>query len=85
MVLVIDLDDLEVRCADGQKWLHDWYDGGGAPTPETVAALVRVVRAAMELCGVDADGTQYAAADEHGDLIREHLIPALKPFRPGDS
>lgn len=76
---MIDLDALEVACADGEKWLHDWYDGGSAPDPPTVAALVRAVRAAQVVAD-PRNAVAVFAAGYMGELQR-----ALKPFESGDS
>ena len=74
---MIDLDEIEKSAVEGQTFIYDWYDGGGAPEPDEALALVRVVRAALRL-RFDDDVLAYTSSyhEAYADFTA-----SLVPFR----
>lgn len=66
-------------------YLEGWIEARDAllaPFADHVRALEgdvdALVTAAAQLCGRERDGTWVVYGDEHGDAIREHLLPVVR-------
>lgn len=68
-----EIAELKVRLAQAEQAARNWQ----LHWEQATVNLAKLLAAALKLCGQESDGTWVAYTDEHGDSIRDHLIPVV--------